>query len=188
MTVHSVQKVSSTNRSHSFAQRQPIGSRRINALVCLVFAFILAFASNQNAVTAQDAGAWSLPKDAMLTRWGKRLTPNNAWQEYPRPQFVRENKWRCLNGLWDYAVTKGQRPKSYTGKILVPFAIESSLSGVRRLLDPSESLWYRTTLKHRTPDGHRTYLRFEGRRLRNIRLDRRKQSRRTCWQQRPLFV
>jgi beta-galactosidase len=97
----------------------------------------------------------------MMTRWGQAVTPETAWTEYPRPQFVRAGKWKTLNGLWDYAVTQNERPRTYDGKILVPFAIESALSGVRRLLQPDEVLWYHRRIEHRTPAGHRTMLRFE---------------------------
>ncbi len=105
---------------------------------------------------------WTLPDDVMLTRWGKKVSPDNAWPEYPRPQFRRQDKWKNLNGLWDYAVVKGtEKPSSYDGRILVPFAIESALSGVGHLLSPDETLWYRRTLEHSTPAGHRTLLHFE---------------------------
>ena len=104
---------------------------------------------------------WKIPEDAMMTRWGKQVTPENAWTEYPRPQFVREGKWQTLNGLWDYAVTREEQPRTFQGKILVPYPIESALSGVRRLLEPDEVLWYRRALEHQTPAAHRTHLRFE---------------------------
>jgi hypothetical protein len=105
---------------------------------------------------------WKVPGDAMLTRWGKQVTPDNAWQEYPRPQFRREQNWQNLNGLWDYAVVTGtKQPQSFDGQILVPFAIEAPLSGVGRLLEPNETLWYRRTIEHETPRGHRTRLHFE---------------------------
>ncbi len=119
--------------------------------------------------------SWEVPHDAMLTRWGKRVTPANAWREYPRPQFQRQS-WTNLNGLWDYAIenpdtaakgstangpTANRPPDQFDGKILVPFAMESALSGVRRLLQSDERLWYRRTLQHKTPPGHRTLLHFE---------------------------
>ncbi len=106
---------------------------------------------------------WTVPDDAMMTRWGKQVTPENAWTEYPRPQFVREGKWKNLNGLWDYAITKQEQPEPqpFADKILVPYAIESALSGVRRLLEPDQVLWYRRDFEHQTPQGHRTHLRFE---------------------------
>jgi beta-galactosidase/beta-glucuronidase len=78
-----------------------------------------------------------------MTRWGKALDPAQAWAEYPRPQLVRE-RWMNLNGLWDYAIsprTAEQMPAA-EGQILVPFAIESALSGVGRRVAPEEILWY----------------------------------------------
>lgn len=105
---------------------------------------------------------WQVPADSMMTRWGRAVTPENAWREYPRPQFRRQASWKCLNGLWDYAVTTGdQSPESFQGKILVPFAIEAPLSGVGKLLEPGETLWYRRVLTHQTPKNHRTHLHFE---------------------------
>ena len=72
----------------------------------------------------------------LITEWGAKVTPDNAWREYPRPQLVREN-WTNLNGQWDYAVTpieSPRQPAKWDGKILVPFCLESKLSGVQRLL------------------------------------------------------
>ena len=65
------------------------------------------------------------------------------WPEYPRPQMMREN-WQNLNGLWDYCIQpqSSPQPTQYDGKILVPFAPESALSGVERVLQPDEKLWY----------------------------------------------
>ena len=125
---------------------------------------MLAVATNGFDGVSAD---WSLPTDGMMTRWGKAVTPENAWQPYPRPQFRREDAWQNLNGIWNYAITKqdaakpDQPPASIAGEILVPFAIESSLSGVKHLLRPDEVLWYRRSFLHETPDGHRTMLHFE---------------------------
>ena len=87
--------------------------------------------------------SWKPVPGHIMTRWAKEITPENVWQEYPRPQMVRE-KWMNLNGLWDYAVTpKGSAKPEFEGEILVPFGIESALSGVKRPLQPDELLWYR---------------------------------------------
>lgn len=78
-----------------------------------------------------------------MTRWAAEVTPTNALPEYPRPQMVRSN-WLNLNGLWNYAVTPQSvtTNSSYEGNILVPFPIESALSGVMRSLDDKSTLWY----------------------------------------------
>ena len=72
--------------------------------------------------------------------------PSAPWPEYPRPQMVR-NPWSNLNGRWEYAVTArdAPAPERYDGQILVPFAIQSALSGVKRAVGPGERLWYRRT-------------------------------------------
>ena len=95
---------------------------------------------------AVSADSWAPVKDAMLTRWGKKVSPDGVWSEYPRPQMTRP-EWTNLNGLWDYAVRdlNAEKPSSWDGKILVPFAIESPLSGVGKRLTAEQSLWYRTT-------------------------------------------
>lgn len=64
--------------------------------------------------------------------------------EYPRPQLVREN-WLNLNGEFDYAILPRsvKWAEEFDGKILVPFAVESMLSGVEKPLLPSDRLWYR---------------------------------------------
>ncbi|MFA7421402.1 MAG: sugar-binding domain-containing protein [Melioribacteraceae bacterium] len=87
------------------------------------------------------------PADLKLeTPWTSKVSPATAHQEYPRPQFVR-NDWKNLNGLWEYAIQTKllNAPKKYEGKILVPFAIESSLSGVARSVGKENWLWYKTS-------------------------------------------
>ena len=101
----------------------------------------------------------------MMTQWGEKVTPESAWRGYPRPQMVREN-WTNLNGKWDYAVTSVTntpgRPTKWDGKILVPFAIESTLSGVGRLLEPNEFLWYTRKIECDPKPGERILLHFGG--------------------------
>jgi beta-galactosidase/beta-glucuronidase len=82
--------------------------------------------------------------DSLKTRWAAEITPENVWQEYPRPQMVREN-WLNLNGLWDYIILPKGKPwvSASDGKILVPFCVESSLSGVQKYVGKDYVLWYR---------------------------------------------
>ncbi len=96
------------------------------------------------AVVANTRAAEPFKSD-LITEWGAAVTPENAWTEYPRPQMARD-EWQCLNGRWDYAITPAaqtDKPEQWAGKILVPFALESRLGGVQRLLAPDEALWYR---------------------------------------------
>ena len=89
--------------------------------------------------------AYSPQGDKIKSRWAKEVSPTNVWKSYPRPQLERE-EWQNLNGLWEYGVTAQDVDKSqveFEGKILVPFAIESSLSGVQRSFLPTDILWYR---------------------------------------------
>ncbi|HWS01412.1 MAG TPA: hypothetical protein VN249_12395, partial [Prolixibacteraceae bacterium] len=87
--------------------------------------------------------AWKPAGDHIKTKWADQVNPQNTLPEYPRPLLVR-NDWSNLNGLWDYAIlAKGNGlPSQFDGKILVPFAVESSLSGVQKTIGQSNELWY----------------------------------------------
>lgn len=64
--------------------------------------------------------------------------------EYPRPQLKRDS-YQTLNGKWDYAILPAGKPlPEYQGKILVPFSPESLLSGVQKVVKPTDVLYYRT--------------------------------------------
>ena len=62
---------------------------------------------------------------------------------YPRPQFKRDS-YICLNGEWDYKITKSPAyPRSFDGKIQVPYSPETKLSGINHILQPDEYLFYK---------------------------------------------
>jgi len=92
---------------------------------------------------ANVSGDWKPVPGHIMTPWADDVAPANPLPEYPRPQLVRDN-WVNLNGLWDYAVTRvdDPQPTEFDGKILVPFCIESALSGVKRKFTRDDRLWY----------------------------------------------
>ena len=82
----------------------------------------------------------------LLTPWGEALDAEQPLPEYPRPQLVRPS-YLNLNGRWEYAITRTtDPPEDYDGTIVVPFAPETLLSGVQRLVTPQDVLHYRRTL------------------------------------------
>ncbi len=106
---------------------------------------------------------WAPQEGAMLTEWGEKVTPENVWREYPRPQLVREN-WLNLNGLWDFKTQKASvgKPRKWQQKILVPFVMESPLSGIGERLKEDEVIWYRKKFSFKPDKKGRTLLNFEG--------------------------
>ena len=96
-----------------------------------------------SATPTASAPEWKPVQGRIMTRWAAQVSPENVWPEYPRPTMVRP-QWKNLNGLWDYAIRpKGEdRPGQWDGKILVPFCVESALSGVGKAVQPDQRLWY----------------------------------------------
>lgn len=86
---------------------------------------------------------WQPVGDKLKTKWASEIDVNNVLPEYPRPIMERDS-WVNLNGMWDYAILPvgKETPKSFDGKILVPFAAESSLSGVQKEVGTNNELWY----------------------------------------------
>lgn len=95
---------------------------------------------------ASLSAQWAPAGDKIKTKWAAEIDVNNVLPEYPRPQMTRSD-WQNLNGLWDYAIIdKGAaEPASFDGKILVPFPIESSLSGVQKRVTKDQEIWYNRT-------------------------------------------
>jgi len=117
----------------------------------------------------QDANApqQERPVARLSTPWTNQVDRTNPHPEYPRPQLERltdekgEVCWNHLNGLWDYQITdkEASEPSQWEGQILVPFPIESQLSGVRRWVSPQQSLWYHRSFTAPPPrDGQRLLL------------------------------
>ncbi len=106
--------------------------KRTVLLLCVVvmsFVFMRTYSSNR-----------------IITSWGENLDKENVWNIYPRPIMERPD-WQNLNGEWDYAITplNSTIPHDYDGKILVPFPVESQLSGVEKRLSENDALWYKRT-------------------------------------------
>ncbi|RPD42067.1 glycoside hydrolase family 2 protein [Chitinophaga barathri] len=114
------------------------------------------------AASVANAQEWKPVPGKISTPWADTLSPANTLAEYPRPQFVRDS-WKNLNGLWNYALTprNSSWPAAWQGKILVPFAIESSLSGVGKTVGKDQLLWYQQTFElPKDAKGRKTLLHF----------------------------
>ncbi len=98
------------------------------------------------SLTTTAFGQWKPVGDKIKTNWAEKIDPNNVLPEYPRPIMERSD-WQNLNGLWDYAILPAGKsePGNFDGKILVPFAVESSLSGVQKTVGEDNELWYKRT-------------------------------------------
>lgn len=115
-------------------------------MIFLLFLFLFCEAQ---AVMAQES-AWLIVKNKITTAWADSVDPANPLPEYPRPQMVRSG-WMNLNGLWDYSIIPKSNydtimPAKFDGKILVPFAVESALSGVAKSVGKDSVLWYKRTI------------------------------------------
>ncbi len=106
----------------------------------ILFLFFLA--------TTPILAQWKPAENKIKTAWAEKIDPANVLGEYPRP-IMERTAWKNLNGLWDYAIRPyGEvRPGKFDGKILVPFAAESSLSGVMKEVGAKNELWYRTAFE-----------------------------------------
>ena len=90
-----------------------------------------------------ECDAWYKDSDKLSTKWAEDMELSKTWDVYPRPMLQR-SEWLNLNGLWQYAITSQSsgEPTQWHGDILVPFAVESSLSGVGKRVGDKEALWY----------------------------------------------
>ena len=104
--------------------------------------FILVLLLQYSFIQAQN---WAPVPGQIMTNWANNVTPENVWKEYPRPQMVRTD-WLNLNGLWDFEITERDTNKiaiNYARKILVPFCVESALSGIKETITGKQQMIYR---------------------------------------------
>ncbi len=94
----------------------------------------------------QSFAQWKPAGNKIKTSWSEKIDVKNVLPEYPRP-IMERTEWVNLNGLWDYAILKAglAEPGKFDGKILVPFAVESSLSGVQKTVGEENEVWYKRT-------------------------------------------
>ncbi|WP_346239201.1 glycoside hydrolase family 2 protein [Niabella insulamsoli] len=114
------------------------------------------------ALSTATAQSWTPVEGKIMTPWAANIDPARPLPEYPRPQLKRA-AWQNLNGLWEYAITPSsqqQLPTNFDGKILVPYAIESALSGVGKRVGKDQLLWYKTTASIARPKSDRVLLHF----------------------------
>ena len=124
------------------------GIRKRIILSCFIVVVAFGFGLLCRAVAAEKP-SWEMVKGDMVTRWAKEVSPTNALPEYPRPVMRRE-RWKNLNGLWEFTIgTKSEtsQPDKFDDHILVPFCVESALSGVKKTVIEKDRLWYRRTFE-----------------------------------------
>jgi hypothetical protein len=118
------------------------------------------------------------PQTDIITQWGLDINPDNVWPEYPRPQLMRdeETTFTNLNGLWEFQLANGHGDTNHDAifddpipfnqtlntTILVPFPLESCLSGAFSWPLYSQFMFYRTIFDAPTlSGGPTTLLHFE---------------------------
>lgn len=129
----------------------------------LLIVFLVFFVSHTSGLAQQ----WAAVPGKIRSPWADSVNPAAPHPEYPRPQMVR-GKWINLNGLWNYSILPRSveaAPESFHGKILVPFAVESALSGVGKTVGKDSVLWYETSFRfpnNQYKRGNRLLLHFGG--------------------------
>ncbi len=92
----------------------------------------------------QTFAQWKPAGDKIKTAWADKIDVKNVLPEYPRPILERAD-WLNLNGLWNYSILKAglAEPSNFDGQILVPYPVESSLSGVQKTVGQENEVWYK---------------------------------------------
>jgi beta-galactosidase/beta-glucuronidase len=113
-------------------------NNKINKMKSLLLIISIALTCS-NSVESQ----WKPAGDRIMTEWAANVQPESVLDAYPRPLMER-SEWKNLNGLWSYSISPRHlpRPEVHEGQILVPFPVESSLSGVGKTVGEENVLWY----------------------------------------------
>ncbi len=122
--------------------------------------FLLFLVAVSLVLNAQES--WQIVPGHITSPWAVKVSSTNTLPEYPRPQLVRGN-WTNLNGLWQYAILPKEQdavPAIMQGTILVPFAVESALSGVGKTVGKDSLLWYKSSVTINDAKGKNTLLHF----------------------------
>ena len=134
-----------------FSSEESRASARAAAPFCVVLALFLwnPFVPKTAAASERASASDETRDDSttrLKTRWADQVDPDNPLPEYPRPQ-MRRARWLNLNGRWQYAIRPKRegRPRTWDGRIVVPFAVQSQLSGVAKPVGPEQRVWYRRT-------------------------------------------
>ncbi len=127
-----------------------------------IFLALAVTAGAMTLCTSDKSPDWQPAANPLFTVWGDNIDPSAPWPEYPRPGLTRD-EWMSLNGLWDYALCKKEEERpAPQGKILVPYPLESALSGIRLRMTDSLAIWYyREFTLPRHWEGKQLILNFE---------------------------
>lgn len=119
------------------------------------FKYLMIGVIGMNCLATQ-AQEWKPVEGKIMTSWVKDLNPAKPLPAYPRPQLKRDGNWQNLNGIWQYAIADANAqsiPTKFDGNILVPYPIESALSGVGKQVGKNKILWYKNTVLLAKPLG-----------------------------------
>ena len=96
----------------------------------LLFLILLTSCKMEEKKDGSNMGSEAILK----TRWTDQVDPNHVLPEYPRP-IQQRKEWMNLNGYWQIDTSPKQDipfGTALSDTILVPFAVESYLSGVKK--------------------------------------------------------
>jgi hypothetical protein len=118
---------------------------KINFAIATAISLVICTSCNNRS--RDKIANWKISENPLLTEWALEVDPSMPWPEYPRPDAARV-EWICLNGLWEYSITGlNEKPDRWEGDILVPYPVESALSGVKKRVSENQNIWYKRSFK-----------------------------------------